>query len=121
MAILTTKISQIRNAVYGKDVRESIAGGIEAINTEVVNTTGRQDFVEKQFNGLIINAGKDNSQIVAAQTSEVTGQEFDTIGHRLDGNDTQLANKAQQEDVRLKAVKINATNDFDNETKEQMT
>lgn len=34
MADISDKVSQIRSAVYGKDVRESIASGIEAINTE---------------------------------------------------------------------------------------
>lgn len=34
MADISNKVSQIRSAVYGKDVRESIASGIEAINTE---------------------------------------------------------------------------------------
>lgn len=34
MADISYKVSQIRGAVYGKDVRESIAGGIEAINAE---------------------------------------------------------------------------------------
>lgn len=34
MADVRDKVSQIRNAVYGKDVRESIAGSIEAINAE---------------------------------------------------------------------------------------
>lgn len=34
MANISDKIAQIRSAVYGKDVRESIASGIEAINTE---------------------------------------------------------------------------------------
>lgn len=34
MADIMDKVAQIRSAVYGKDVRESIAGGIEAINAE---------------------------------------------------------------------------------------
>lgn len=34
MADISNKVSQIRSAVYGKDVRESIASGIEAINAE---------------------------------------------------------------------------------------
>lgn len=38
MADISDKVSQIRNAVYGKDVRESIAGGIEAINAESEST-----------------------------------------------------------------------------------
>lgn len=37
MADITDKVAQIRQAVYGKDVRESIASGIEAINSDAEN------------------------------------------------------------------------------------
>ena len=48
MANIADKVAQIRQATYGKDVRESIASGIEAINTEVGNTTGRQNVIDSQ-------------------------------------------------------------------------
>ena len=32
MANVTDKVAAIRQAIYGKDVRENIASGIEAIN-----------------------------------------------------------------------------------------
>lgn len=37
MANITESVKKIREAIYGKDVRESIAAGIEAINTESQN------------------------------------------------------------------------------------
>lgn len=37
MANITEYVKKIREAIYGKDVRESIAAGIEAINTESQN------------------------------------------------------------------------------------
>ena len=46
MADVREKVEQIRQAVYGKEVRESIASGIEAINTEVESTTQRQTTLE---------------------------------------------------------------------------
>lgn len=49
MANIDDKITQIRQAIYGKDVRESIASGIEAINAEVENTTDRQTQLERDM------------------------------------------------------------------------
>ena len=48
MANIADKVAQIRQAIFGKDVRESIASGIEAINSEVVNTTNRQNAIDAQ-------------------------------------------------------------------------
>lgn len=53
MANIKDKIAQIRQAIFGKEVRESIASGIEAINKEVENTTARQDNVEAQFQAVL--------------------------------------------------------------------
>ena len=46
MADVREKVDQIRQAIYGIEVRESIASGIEAINTEVESTTQRQTTLE---------------------------------------------------------------------------
>ena len=48
MANIADKVAQIRQAIFGKDVRENIASGIEAINSEVVNTTNRQNAIDAQ-------------------------------------------------------------------------
>ena len=48
MANIADKVAQIRQAIFGKDVRESIASGIEAINSEVVDTTSRQKVIDDQ-------------------------------------------------------------------------
>lgn len=48
MANIADKVAAIRQAIFGKDVRESIASGIEAINSEVVSTTNRQNVVDEQ-------------------------------------------------------------------------
>ena len=76
-------LSQIRNGVHGKDVRKNIASGIETIDS-------KQTILESIFNGLTINAGSSNSEIVSGRTSTVTGKTKDTIGHRLDGIDTSI-------------------------------
>ena len=95
MATVTDNVASIRAAILGIDVRESIAGGIEGINTEVVSTTAKEAVLEGQFNSLVINAGSSNAEIVAGRTSSVTAETFDTIGHRIDDVDTQLADNAQ--------------------------
>lgn len=46
MASIADKIAQIRQAILGKDVREALASGMEAINAETENTTQRQDYIE---------------------------------------------------------------------------
>jgi hypothetical protein len=48
MATIADKVAAIRQALFGKDVRESIASGIEAINTEVESTTARQNQIDFQ-------------------------------------------------------------------------
>ena len=47
MADVRDNVDQIRQAIYGIEVRESIASGIEAINAEVESTTQRQAAVEE--------------------------------------------------------------------------
>lgn len=101
MANIAAKIAQIRAAILGKDVRESIASGIEGINLEVVSTTGKEDLLKisqdalrTQFDDEVINmtlADPSSAEIVAGRTSNVTSQSFDTIGHRGDNVDTQLS------------------------------
>jgi chromosome segregation ATPase len=49
MANIVDPVARVRQAVYGKEVRESIAGGLEAINTEVENTTARQTQLEQDM------------------------------------------------------------------------
>lgn len=48
MANIAEKMWAIRHAIFGRDVRENIASGIEAINTEVENTTARQEVIDSQ-------------------------------------------------------------------------
>jgi hypothetical protein len=97
MANIIDKIAQIRAAVFGKDIRESMASGIESINAEVVSTTSKQQALETTFDGLIINAGNSNAEIVDARLGEVT------LKSKLQKVDVQLAANSQQ----LKDIGIN--------------
>ncbi|WP_278382329.1 fibronectin type III domain-containing protein [Clostridium tyrobutyricum] len=52
MADIAGKVAWIRQAIEGKDVRESLASGIEVINEETENTTSRQGKVEHDFESI---------------------------------------------------------------------
>ena len=70
MANISGILEKIRKAIYGKEVRGSLADGLEAINNETENTTVRQKKLETTFNDLIINAGNSNAEIVDARGGE---------------------------------------------------
>ena len=84
MANIKEKIDHIRQAIFGKEVRESLASGLEEINKETEKTSKKQEDLETTFNDLIINAGNSNAEVVAARNG------FETLGKRLDGVDSQL-------------------------------
>ena len=68
MAKLDSLINKIRTAIYGKDVRSSIADSIEAMNIENQETSDKVHCLGNTFNNLIIDAGNSNAEIVAART-----------------------------------------------------
>ena len=78
MADIASKVAQIRQATYGKDVRESIASGIEAINTEVVSTTDRQNEIDAQEQTRINNEVTRQSQETTRVNNEATRQSQET-------------------------------------------
>lgn len=55
MANIQNELNNIKNAVYGKDVRNSIHDGISAINEECKKTTDRQEKLEDTFYQFAIN------------------------------------------------------------------
>jgi hypothetical protein len=72
MADVREKVEQIRQAVYGKEVRESIASGIEAINTEVESTTQRQTTLETDM-----AAAKRDAEEAATRANTAAGDAED--------------------------------------------
>lgn len=89
MANIQDKLNNIKNALFGKDVRNSIHDGIDAINKEVESTTNRQEHLETTFDQLTINAGNSNAEIVDARVGE-NGKSYAKLGDRLDSVDSQL-------------------------------
>lgn len=90
MANIKNYIENIRSAIFGKEVRGSLADGLDAINKETENTTFRQKHLEKTFDQLIINSGNSNAEIVDARVGE-NGSSFNKLGDRLDSFDSHLA------------------------------
>jgi len=95
MADIKTHLNNIKSALYGKDVRGSIHDGIDAINKEVENTTGRQVNLESTFDQLVINAGNSNAEIVDARVKS-DGTSYLKLGDRLNEVDLQLKHKANK-------------------------
>ncbi|WP_368488801.1 hypothetical protein [Clostridium sp. BJN0013] len=121
MASISTIVQSIRQAVFGKDVRESIASGIEAISDQqdsyeqsLINRqnsyeqeiTGRQGNVETRqtnlentFNQEIANQSVEdpsNMETVAARTDTVNNVTYGTLQERLDIHALQLTDKAEK-------------------------
>ncbi|MBU3153509.1 glycoside hydrolase family 55 protein [Clostridium estertheticum] len=71
MANVTNDVANIRAAVFGKDVRESIADGIEDINTEVTSTTARQLVVEGKQTAVGVRQDLADCNEIIRKTNEI--------------------------------------------------
>ena len=87
MAKIQQYLDNIKNALFGREVRGSIHDGIDAINKEVERTTAKQEHLDGTFNQLIINSGTSNAEIVDARV-EADGTQHSTLGERLDHMDS---------------------------------
>ena len=99
MANINKELNDIKNAVYGKEVRGSIHDGIKKINEEVENTTDRQDSVEAQFQSVLDETtGKD---VISAPEINAAKVGADNTNHpnlktRLDTEYNQLSSQLAQ-------------------------
>src|SRR5690625_633426 len=95
MANIRPLLDKIRKAIYGKEVRGSLADGLEAVNNEAedatevaVNVEQRQDAVEQQFNTLLGEWSDDkpidNAETIAARTNTKESKTYENLGKRLD-------------------------------------
>lgn len=111
MAKIQHLLDKIRTAIYGREVRGSLADGLEAINKETedatevaVNVEQRQDAVEQQFDDVLNEWTDDkpisNEETIAARTNRETGENHQTLGKRLDAENkkvnAQLAETKQE-------------------------
>jgi hypothetical protein len=135
MANIYDKIAAIRTAVFGKDVRESLASGIEAINNEVINVDDRQTIVDRNEEIRIDNentridnendrknneearistfeANEDNRRLTfnnseASRKTTFETDEFNRI-NTFNANET---NRQQNEDIRIDNENIRISNE----------
>lgn len=85
MANVTDKVAAIRQAVYGEEVRESLASGIEAINAETVSTTARQVVVDGQESTRLENeVSRVDEEILRVTAEDGRVSDFDNIKTEYD-------------------------------------
>lgn len=111
MANISEYISKIRTAIYGKDVRGSLADGLDAVNKETEAATAltqeteqRQTSIEKQFDDQIANmtlADPSSAELVAGRTNVNTGKSYDTIGRRLDAEHADVTAQLADTSTRI--------------------
>lgn len=112
MASIQEHLDKIKNAILGKDVRQSIHDGLNKINQETESTSKKQEKLERTFDDIIINAGNSNAEVAAARNG------FETLGKRLDGVDSQLDTITQQ---KLDKNAILSMSNMGQDVKEAMT
>lgn len=98
--------NDIRTKIYGREVREALASGIEAAGS-IANdadvrsqeTETKQTSLEKKYDEQIANMSLENpnvAEVVDARVSGYDGQSYTTIGKRLDSVDAQLARTSNE-------------------------
>lgn len=88
--------NKVRTAIYGADVRESIAKAMEISGETSNDTEVRQTILEQQFDDVVKNATEvdpSSVELVAAQTNTETGENFPSIGKRLDEENKRVSDK----------------------------
>jgi hypothetical protein len=103
MANILTKMAAIRNAIFGSDVRENIASGIESINTEVENTTGRQTTLEADMSTAKLDA------IQATEDANIATTEANTARDNANTKATLADTKATLADQKATLADSKAT------------
>ena len=94
MAIISDKLNKILSAVFGKDVRQALHDGLDAINKETESTTSRQDYLDRKYDEQIKNMtlqDPSSAEIVDMRVA-ANGKTFEKAGDRLNYFDEQLDN-----------------------------
>lgn len=96
MAIISDKLNKILSAVFGKDVRQALHDGLDAINKETESTTSRQDYLDRKYDEQIKNMtlqDPSSAEIVDMRVA-ANGKTFKKAGDRLNYFDEILYNIA---------------------------
>lgn len=123
MADIDKELRDIKNAVYGREVRGSIHDGIKKINEEVEDSTETSEQakhqvenIQEQVDNLVVSG---DSSVEAAQARvDKDNHNYSTLKDRLDTEqqqfETQLADEAQQRISDINKLKNETTNKIDN-------
>ncbi len=76
-------VIDIRQAVLGIDVRDSIANSIEAMNEKTEDLSYRQDCLGNTFEKIILQDGHTDIEVIAARTCS-DGTVYETLPKRMD-------------------------------------
>jgi hypothetical protein len=79
---LNDKVNKIRTSIYGRDVREALASGIEEVSATADSVQSRQDALEAKYDEQVKNSSGIN-EVKDAHVA-VNGKTYDTIGKRID-------------------------------------
>lgn len=100
--IIQQKAEDIRMKIYGEQVRESLASGLEAMSSDVVEVEGRQDEVESQFQDVIENTTDKDvvsaPEIIAARNGEAN------LKARLDKENQEVTAQLAQIETNLNSI-----------------
>ena len=77
MADITQEINQINTAIYGKDVRNSLANGLTVINDEVTTLLNDQKFFESSIDKQIEDASTGQNTFETAINSKIEASNQD--------------------------------------------
>lgn len=108
MAIISDKLNKILSAVFGKDVRQALHDGLDAINKETESTTSRQDYLDRKYDEQIKNMtlqDPSSAEIVDMRVA-ANGKTFEKAGDRLDNFDEQLEHNTD----KINSINILVTN-----------
>lgn len=122
MLSLQECLENIKNAVFGRDVRQSIHDGIDTINKEskadmaakqkTIDTyTAKQDALDQKYDRLLDEMSQANpslAEVVDARHDE-SGTVFTNLRERLNNSDKQQANNVE----KLREELIDKKNDSD--------
>ena len=106
MAIISDKLNKILSAVFGKDVRQALHDGLDAINKETESTTSRQDYLDRKYDEQIKNMtlqDPSSAEIVDMRVA-ANGKTFEKAGDRLNYFDEQLDKNTNRIETNISKI-----------------
>lgn len=106
MASIHENLSKIINAVFGRDIRQALHDGLDAINKETESTTSRQDYLDRKYDEQIKNMtvqDPSSAEIVDMRVA-ANGKTFEKAGDRLNYFDEQLDKKTKLTNKRIAVI-----------------